>query len=66
MFDEKIIGFLAQDVQVLFPELVKHREDEYLGLNYDDFGVIAIKAIQEQQKIIDELLERIKELEDKE
>lgn len=50
---KKTIGFMAQDIQLLFPELVGETEDDYLGLNYAGFGVVAIKAIQEQQQIID-------------
>jgi Chaperone of endosialidase len=54
------LGFMAQDVLPYFPELVYTRYNRETGkpfytLNYDGFGVIAIKAIQEQQKIIDEL-----------
>jgi Tfp pilus assembly protein PilN len=48
------IGFLAQDVQQQFPELVAQNGD-YLSLNYAGFGVLAIKAIQEQQTEIDQL-----------
>ena len=42
---QKTIGFIAQDVKKVLPELVKTREDGFLSLNYDDFGIIAIKAI---------------------
>lgn len=54
------IGFLAQDVQKYFPELVgempaRDGSTSYLNLNYAGFGVIAIKAIQEQQTQIDAL-----------
>ncbi|MFH2143458.1 MAG: tail fiber domain-containing protein, partial [Bacteroidota bacterium] len=62
---QKTIGFIAQDVQKLFPELVKNREDGYFGLNYDNFGIIAIKAIQEQQEEIEALkieIEQLKQL----
>ncbi|MEN8121303.1 MAG: tail fiber domain-containing protein, partial [Bacteroidota bacterium] len=55
---KKSIGFIAQDVQLLFPDLVKQNDNGFLGLNYADFGVIAIKAIQEQQKQIEELKEK--------
>ena len=48
------IGFLAQDVQTLFPELVQEQMERngtntYLSLNYAGFGVLAVKAVQEQQ-----------------
>ena len=63
------IGFIAQDVEKLFPELV-NQMDGYLGVNYSGFSVLAIKAIQEQQEIIekqqsviDQLLERVTKLE---
>ena len=57
---QKIIGFIAQDVQTLFPEIIQHNENGNLGLNYDDFGILSIKAIQEQQLMIEELKEEIK------
>lgn len=61
----KSTGFIAQDVELLFPDLVREGDDGYKGLVYDGFAVIAIKAIQEQQKIIDDLLKRIEALENK-
>jgi hypothetical protein len=70
-------GFMAQEVEKLFPEFISTREDGIKGIAYQNFGVVAIKAIQEQQdqlakqqQIIDELkkqnesiLERLKTLE---
>ncbi|QIE58784.1 tail fiber domain-containing protein [Rasiella rasia] len=58
-------GFIAQEVQQLFPELVNEKETEngtFLSLNYQAFGVLAIKTIQEQQKEIDTLKAEISEL----
>jgi hypothetical protein len=54
------IGFLAQNVQQQFPELVGTTTDrtgkgDFLSLNYAGFGVIALKAIQEQQSEIQQL-----------
>ncbi|MCB0522470.1 MAG: tail fiber domain-containing protein [Lewinellaceae bacterium] len=52
------IGFIAQDVEPLFPELVTPPSEEpgrntnYL-MNYAGFGVLAVKAVQEQQAIIE-------------
>jgi hypothetical protein len=59
------IGLIAQDVHSLFPELVTtgETEDDFWGVNYAGFSVIAIKAIQEQQKTIRSQGERIAELE---
>ena len=42
----KGIGFIAQDVQAEFPEIVDE-EDGFLGLGYQDFGILAVGAIQE-------------------
>jgi hypothetical protein len=62
------IGFLAQDVAPLFPEVVS-KDDEtveaYYGISYGTMSVIAIKAIQEQQAIIEQLESKLKILEDR-
>jgi hypothetical protein len=61
--DHKTTGFIAQEVKEVFPELVyQETEDSYLSLHYPDFGVIAIKAIQEQQEEIEDLKKQIQEL----
>jgi len=69
------IGFIAQDVEPLFPELVYsniNRIDgqEYLSLNYANFSAVAIKAIQElhseleaKDELIDELEARLTKIE---
>jgi hypothetical protein len=60
---KKTIGFMAQDVLPLFPELVTADDDEeYLGINYAGFGVVAIKALQEQQVIIENHETEIRDL----
>jgi hypothetical protein len=67
---EKTIGFVAQEVETLFPEIVGEREDGYKALAYDEFAVIAIQAIkeqqtmiQQQQAVISDLLARVQKLE---
>ena len=62
------IGFIAQDVEKLFPELVYHTIDpaqntDVYTMDYSGFGVLAIKGIQEQQEIIAEQEKRIEKLE---
>lgn len=64
------LGFIAQDVKKIIPEVVvAHQWKEYeefpgelvkeeterLGMRYSDLVPVAIKAIQEQQEIIDRL-----------
>jgi hypothetical protein len=61
------MGFMAQDVEVLFPELVKlnHGDDgsEVYTMDYAGMSVVAIKAIQELTAEIEQLRTRISELE---
>ena len=57
-------GFIAQEVQKIFPELVAD-VDGKLGVNYLGFTTIAIQAIKEQQEIIQTLTSKLKNLEKK-
>ncbi len=61
--ETKMIGFVAQEVQPLFPEIVVNSEEDKLGITYGATGVIAIKAIQEQQDIIEAQQVKIEKLE---
>jgi hypothetical protein len=64
--DKKHYGMIAQDVEKLFPEIVTEPAaggSNHYAVNYSAYGVIAIKAIQEQQKKIETLEERIVRLE---
>jgi hypothetical protein len=68
---KKAFGFIAQDVKEIFPELVTVMQNTATGypgitdlhaINYSGFGVLAIKAIQEQQQQIELLKKEIDEL----
>ena len=48
------IGFSAQDVQKIFPQLVKADDKGFLAVNYIALIPVAIEAIKEHQKIIDD------------
>jgi predicted metallopeptidase len=70
-FNQESIGFIAQDVKAIFPELVHVATDSASGptgirdintLDYSGFGVIAIKAIQEQQHLIMKLQTELQQL----
>ena len=62
----KEIGFIAQEVVELIPEMVSLPEDDDLyGLYYDMLIPVLTKAIQEQQTIIDDLKQKTKETESK-
>jgi hypothetical protein len=52
-------GFLAQDVEKLFPEFVFSGENGIKGIAYSNFSVIAVKAIQEQQQVIEEQKQKL-------
>jgi hypothetical protein len=60
-------GLIAQDVLELFPEVVSSRVDddgqEHYGITYSKISVINVKAIQEQQEIIEMQKSKIEQLE---
>jgi peptidoglycan hydrolase CwlO-like protein len=47
------IGFGAQEVQLIFPALVKADEEGNLSVNYTGIIPILVEGIKEQQSIID-------------
>jgi len=59
------VGFIAQELQAVIPEVVEGAEDgaEMMGINYGALTAVAFKAIQEQQAIIESLTARIEALE---
>lgn len=56
------IGFIAQDVQLVFPEAVQKRKNNTLGVHYYKLVVALISSIQEKQKRIDKLKDQISKL----
>ena len=59
------IGFLAQDIQKIYPEMVSETSvhgEKRLGVNYSLLGVVSVKAIQEQQVIIESQQQQIDQL----
>lgn len=63
---KRSFGLIAQDVASYFPEIVSERIDasgnKTLAIAYAKTGVLAIKAIQEQQQIIEQQQKEIDEL----
>jgi len=60
------IGAIAQEVEKIIPEAVFETPSTGLkGIDYSQFNGIYIKAIQDQQKIIESLIQRIELLENK-
>ena len=62
------LGFIAQELNEVLPELVEYDEnyDLFLIKNYDQLFPIVIQAMQEQQLLIDKQESRISELEENE
>jgi hypothetical protein len=56
-------GFIAQEVKEIFPDIVVKREDGTYGIRYMELIPVMVKAIQEQQKVIEDLESRLKVLE---
>ena len=59
------IGFVAQELQTVIPEVVSGDPEKQLGVDYGSLVAVAFKAIQEQQAIITSLTDRITALENK-
>ena len=65
------IGFIAQEVKKIFPNLISQKEKEQMGIkdplrmNYVKLTPILVKGMQEQQTLIEKLSARIDELEKK-
>jgi len=57
-------GFIAQDWQENFSSVVHEDEDGTLGMNYTETIPVLLKAIQEQQTLIESLTARIAALEE--
>jgi hypothetical protein len=53
------VFMIAQDVQKVLPEAVGEDANGHLGLNYQDMVPVLVKAIQEQQVLINELKARL-------
>ena len=78
---ETKLGFVAQEVQNVLPEIVKDKEwlpisedrpEEYhlvpmktLGMSYTEMTPVMVKAIQEQQSMIDNLKEENNKLKER-
>ena len=59
------IGLLAQEVQKIYPQLVKEDSNGTLSVNYSGMVPVLLEAIKEQQKQIDEMKKAIQLLQEK-
>ena len=68
--DNNQLGFIAQEVEEVLPEVVKEvetlgKDSTHLTVNYPAVVPLLVEAIKEQQTLINRLEERIKDLENK-
>jgi len=63
--DKKHFGFIAQEIQNSYPNLVTEDEKGYLSLNYTEFIPLIINAMQEQNAKIIQLEQEIERLKQK-
>ena len=63
--EKETFGFIAQDLEKLFPELVlaPNPTNNYYSVNYIGMIPVLLEAIKEQQTIIEELQQQIENLE---
>ena len=61
-FKGDAIGFIAQQVENVIPELVFTDEDGFKSIEYGAMVSLGFGSIQEQQKIIDSIYQRINKL----
>ena len=62
--DDRQIGFIAQDVESVMPELVKKDAKGYLSVNYSKTAVLVVEGMKEQQRLIEKQQDEIKRLND--
>jgi hypothetical protein len=60
---QRELGFIAQEMQELVPEVIGENSDGSLSLDYPKLVPVLVKAIQEQQAIITALTARVEALE---
>lgn len=58
--DKPQIGFIAQEVESIYPELVETNSDGYKSVDYAKFTPVLLEAIKELQKEIESLRAEIK------
>jgi hypothetical protein len=63
--DKHQLGFIAQDIEKLFPELVMTDDKGYKSVDYSKVTPVLVEALKEQQRIIDKQQQKLDKLEAK-
>ena len=50
--DEHAIGVIAQEVEAVYPELVRHGADGYLSVNYPKLTAVLLQALKELKALV--------------
>jgi hypothetical protein len=61
--EEREYGFIAQEVEKEFPDLVRTDSEGYKSVMYDRFSALLLEAIKEQQQEIEVLTDKVNSLE---
>ena len=56
------IGFIAQDILTIYPQLVNEDSQGYYRLSYAKMNAILVEGVKEQQILIDKITDDIKYL----
>ena len=59
------IGIIAQELKLIYPQLVYRRLDGYLSIYYDKLNAVLIEGVKEQQEMIEEIDSEIKYIREK-
>jgi hypothetical protein len=62
-YDINYVGFVAQDVQKVFPEAIAEGKDGYLTLDVNSINIALVNAVKELKTENDKLKERLTKLE---
>jgi hypothetical protein len=60
--DQTHLGFIAQEMQKLLPEVVREDKDGYLSVDYGRLTPLLVESIKQQQAQIDELKALVQQL----
>jgi hypothetical protein len=61
-FSGETIGFIAQEVEKIIPELVDNDDDGFKSVGYGQLVALGIGSLQEEQKRIESIYKRINNL----
>ena len=63
--DKPQIGFIAQELEVVYPQLVVTKENGYKAVSYAPMVAVLVEAIKEQQAMIEDLQQQVNRIQEK-